>query len=213
MTRPIFAWVVEHAADLITRLSEGSDGQTAWQRLRGRPYRGEMPDIGSRVMHRVPGKVQGGLLQDRWLPGIWLGKRWSSDEHIIGMDDGKVIRARAILEGPEERRWSNEAVNALVGVPWAPSGTLSFKGEKAHIPPVMRAPDEPREEAPPVLPRGMRMQTRHFEQVWVFIGMYQTSRTPAWHFERTRTTSCPLPENNNGTHSQWSRGGEAFQSC
>ena len=34
VTHPIFAWVVEHAADLITRRAEGSDGQTAWQRLR-----------------------------------------------------------------------------------------------------------------------------------------------------------------------------------
>ena len=47
VTHPIFAWVIKHSADLITRLAEGSDGQTAWQRLRGRPYRGEMLEIGS----------------------------------------------------------------------------------------------------------------------------------------------------------------------
>ena len=33
---PVFAWLVEHAADLVTKALEGEDGETAWERTRGK---------------------------------------------------------------------------------------------------------------------------------------------------------------------------------
>ena len=77
---PVFEWLVEHAADLITRYQTGKDGQTPYQRLRGKKATGEMYIFGSRVMARAAGKPVGGLMAERWFEAIWLGVRASSPQ-------------------------------------------------------------------------------------------------------------------------------------
>ena len=42
VNHPILAWLVQHAAVLLNKLSVGRDGRTSYERLRGKPYRGEM---------------------------------------------------------------------------------------------------------------------------------------------------------------------------
>ena len=92
----IFSWILRHATDLLNKYAVGVDGKTAWQRLRGTPYRGEMLSFGARVLHRMSGKMQGGLLVDRWTLGHWIGKNSLSDEHLVLTDAGTVIRARSV---------------------------------------------------------------------------------------------------------------------
>ena len=101
---PLFEWIVRHATDLLNKHGVGVDGRTPHQRLRGAPYRGELLRFGSRVMHRLSGKVRGGVLVDRWHNGHWVGKNASSDEHLVMTDAGTVIRTRAVrgLDKPME---------------------------------------------------------------------------------------------------------------
>ena len=42
VTHPVFAWLVEHAVDLHNKFLVGSDGKTAYERLKGKKYRGEV---------------------------------------------------------------------------------------------------------------------------------------------------------------------------
>ena len=58
---PIFRWLVEHGADVSTKFLQGVYGKTAYERLKGKPYRGEILEFGCQVHHRVPGKTQGGI--------------------------------------------------------------------------------------------------------------------------------------------------------
>ena len=96
VSNPILSWVVEHAADLLNKYHVASDGKTAYERLKGREYKGETHAFGSRIMFRVCGKVHGGVMRQRWQSGIWLGQRFSSGEHIVAMlGSGKVYRARS----------------------------------------------------------------------------------------------------------------------
>ena len=97
----IFAWLVEHVADVINRYHVGSDGKTVFRRLRGRPYGGEYFEFGSPINHRVTGRAPGGIMQERWMPGIWLGRMWSSDEQVVTTPDGEVVRARGVCEQAE----------------------------------------------------------------------------------------------------------------
>ena len=60
--QPIFEWMVAHAADLITLFQPGDDGQTPYERLKGRPWHGEMLEFACRVWHRIPGKLSGGVM-------------------------------------------------------------------------------------------------------------------------------------------------------
>ena len=84
---PIFCWLMEHAADVSKKFRKGVDGKTAYERLTGKPYRGEILEFG--CQDRVPGNTQGGLLAARWHTGVWLGKRFASDEHLVSMPDGR----------------------------------------------------------------------------------------------------------------------------
>ena len=43
---------------------------------------------------------------DRWRPGHWMGKTTNSDEHIVALSNGHVIRARLVREQAEQTRWS-----------------------------------------------------------------------------------------------------------
>ena len=56
----LFGWLVRHAVDLANKRLVGRDGTTAWQRMRGRPYRGQLLRFGAPVMHRLAGDPIGG---------------------------------------------------------------------------------------------------------------------------------------------------------
>ena len=73
---PIIAWLVPHAADSLNKLEVGSDGKTAYERLRGKRYRGEIVEFGATVRYRLPGILQPGhgKLEARWGHGLWLGR-------------------------------------------------------------------------------------------------------------------------------------------
>ena len=80
---PIFAWLVEHSADVLTKCSVGSDGRTAYERIKQKKYHGEMVEFASMVLVKLQGKLRGGIMKERWIPGLWLGKRWATDDHVV----------------------------------------------------------------------------------------------------------------------------------
>ena len=43
---PIMTWLIEHAADMLNKFLVGRDGRTPYERIKGKPYRGEMIDFG-----------------------------------------------------------------------------------------------------------------------------------------------------------------------
>ena len=92
----VFEWLLRHGTDLLNKRQPGADGLTPWQRLRGKVYAGELLQFGAPILHRLSGQVIGGVLVNRWHPGVWLGKTSDSDEHIIGTDGGNILRARAV---------------------------------------------------------------------------------------------------------------------
>ena len=66
-------------------------------------------------------------MQERWIPGVWLGKRSSTDEHGVGLENGKVVRTRSVRQLPKEDTWSNEELNKVIGQPWDPSITMTYE--------------------------------------------------------------------------------------
>ena len=56
-----FPWLLEHACDLLNRFKVRKGNKTAWEYLTGEPYTGEVYALGTPVMHRISGPVQGGL--------------------------------------------------------------------------------------------------------------------------------------------------------
>ena len=159
----VFSWLVEHCADLHNKFHVFADGQTSYEKVKGRAYKGEMLEFGQMVLHRVPGKTQGGLMAPRWTPGVWLGKRFSSEEHVVSAEGGRVVRTRAVRSLPEASMWQAECIDEVKGVPWKPAGENTVESER--LPDVPRAveirAEEPRPE-PKV--RAMKIMPRHLDK-------------------------------------------------
>ena len=123
-THALMTWIVEHAAETINRYQVGVDGRTAYERLKGKKYNGEVFEFGQMVFHRFPGVVKGGSMEPRWDHGIWLGKSPKSDEHLICMENGSLVKARSIIAKTPSESWSAEAVMKVkknpTGVNFAP---------------------------------------------------------------------------------------------
>ena len=157
---PAVSWLVENVADIVNKQNVGEDGKTPYERIKGKKHHGEFCEFGSQVMHKVPVKPQGGLMAPRWLPGTWLGKRWNSDEHLVAMSDGKVVRSRGVRTRPLEESWSVEPISGIRGSPWDPSSTMTYEklaeGNPWKIPETKTArPVESAESVP--VPRGFKI--------------------------------------------------------
>jgi hypothetical protein len=134
----VFSWIVVHATDLINKLQVGRDGKTAFERCKGKRYKGEVFAFGSVVMIRVSGKVAGGEMSARFHQGIYLGQRFHSGENIVArLSDGEVVRSRTVqgLDVPV----TAEMLDKIKGSPWMPAGT--HKGEAEIQRPVMPSGD------------------------------------------------------------------------
>ena len=124
VTLPVFAWLVEHAAECLNLFRVGFDGKTPYERQRGKPWGGTVIEFGSRVQHRTPGKTRCGSMEARWHSGIFLGMRVESQEFFVALEDGSVVRASAVEPFTEETRWNADLVKGVKGTPWATAGTV-----------------------------------------------------------------------------------------
>ena len=124
---PCFPWLAEHAADILTKFVIGRDGMTAWERLKGRKYSGVLFEFGANILLKVQLRPMGGEMAARWLPGVWLGKRFATDEHVVAMEDGTVVRADAVREFPGQR-FDKDLLDKIIGAPWDLRGTGSEQG-------------------------------------------------------------------------------------
>ena len=103
-------------------------------------------------------------MQPRWHEGIWLGKLWKSDEHILGTL-GKMVRARAIRTLPETESWCRDMVEKVNVQPWKLDETqgqeekvITIPADPMHIPePEAIAKDKP---------RGVRVEQADFIKIW-----------------------------------------------
>ena len=115
---------------------------------------GEWMPFGSVVLYKISSKVEGGVMGHRWGKGVWLGKRFATEEHIVADEDGKVRRSPSVRPHPTEK-WSWEAFDKVIGLPWDPNGEgkeVGEGGETEKMVDIPRAFDNPtvvRVEAPP----------------------------------------------------------------
>ena len=68
---PLLAWLVEHCSNLLLLFREGEphDGHTAYVRLKGKPWRVEMPNFGECVDYRKRTRPK---LETRWSRGMFV---------------------------------------------------------------------------------------------------------------------------------------------
>ena len=80
---------------------------------------------------RVAGKVQGGVMSERWFEALYLGMRFRANEAVVmQLSDGVMVRTGLMQR--QEREVSKEMLNKLVGVPWDPVGVIGARGDGVH---------------------------------------------------------------------------------
>ena len=154
VTDDFFPWLVEHSCDLLNRFKVRKGNRTAWERIKGKPYTGEIYAFGTPVMHRMSGPVQGGVISERWFDGIWIGLQFTSGEHMVATSDGRVVRARAVHPRPDTVKITREALNNIRVGPWSPSEVITQELGARPAPMVEQA--QPSQTEEPV-PRSFRI--------------------------------------------------------
>ena len=112
---PVYPWVFEWAADLMTRYAHVGDlGKTAVQLIRGSKSSRNIAQFGEKILYK-PLKLSGhhrGNMEDTFLDGIFLGLRLRSDEILIGTARG-VTKTGTLRRRVEEEQWGPEFAKSL----------------------------------------------------------------------------------------------------
>ena len=133
MDHKLVPWAIRHAGWLLTNFLIKTDGKTPHERLRGRPYRGEIAEFAETVHNKLAIDTIG-KADDRWSVGIWVGKTLRADEHLVGTSGG-VKTCRSIWRRPEGKRFDKNALDRMVGSPWdpVPSTVREVKPRSVYI--------------------------------------------------------------------------------
>ena len=157
--------MVEHAAMTINFGRRGPDGRTAWELRHGRPFRRCLAGFSEKIMY-LPGGKRASRLEDKFLPGIYLGQSLRTDESLIGTSNG-VVRARTVRRLPEGDRKDRELLLSVKGSLWKPvpaDETLDEAPARIHLPVPMAVaaalpdPLPPRGQPVPGEPRRVNLR-------------------------------------------------------
>lgn len=116
---PLLTWLGRHSNFLISRYRIGSDGRTAYERLKGKKWRRPMVTFGERVWFR-PLKSYSKDKNDLALKmqeGIFLGVHGRNGD-ILAMTAEGVLKGGSVKRMAPEQRWSTKDFEKMKGTPW-----------------------------------------------------------------------------------------------
>ena len=103
VSHPLMSWMIEHTAHLQTALVRGKDGQTPWQKVRGREFNMRSLSFAEECIFKLPSKGPrfdaGGNMSNRSELGIFLGYDDSSNQYLYSVKDG-IHRSRSAQRRP-----------------------------------------------------------------------------------------------------------------
>ena len=120
-THQCMAWLVRHVGGTMFRESLGTDGMTAYKRIKGREFTKEIIKFGECVWYMRPKSKGKAKAMPRWESGVWSGIRDESGEYIIGTEKGYIKVRTVRRKGSEEERWNWEEFDRTRGLPWEPT--------------------------------------------------------------------------------------------
>ena len=116
---PVTAWLVERAADLLSKFQAGDDGKTGYERWKGKPFHGEEIEFAEKIHYRENTKARAkqNKLEIRWDEGHYLGRWWRTGEAIVGTRAG-ILRSGTVRRVGGHRRWDRDGLEHVRGLPW-----------------------------------------------------------------------------------------------
>ena len=151
-SHPMLTWLVQHAADCLSKYQVGEDGKTAYERLKGKKFSRPLVEFGEKVHYKKNTKGhKDNKLDIKWGEGYFLGFYWKTSEALIGTPEG-VKRAGTIRRVGAHRRWDAEGLDQVRGVPWQWNPDVDEVPDKLMV--RMLSEDERQRLAGPVAEAG-----------------------------------------------------------
>lgn len=125
-THRMLPWVMRHSGFLVTKFNVKDTGHAAWYYIRGKEYAGELCELGENILYKIAG-MTGNKLALRWERGLWLGKDFESDGHLVGRGT-TLVKARTIRRLPEGERWALDLYKDFELKPWGTKGQVIESG-------------------------------------------------------------------------------------
>ena len=106
-------WLVRHAGHVRSLRIVGSDGRTAYQRVRGAPNHAAMAGIGEVVRYKARAQEKHGIAGSgwRWSTAVWLGIDFKTNQYILFDQNFGIRMARTMMRLPDEQKFSAERVD------------------------------------------------------------------------------------------------------
>ena len=136
---PLVAWLVRHAANLVTWCSKGHDGQTAYQRVRQRQFTTKLLGFGESCSFRIRAhepitNSDGGR---RFHKGVFVGIDRRTGQYMLHYN-GEIKLARTVMRSPDDEKYSKDALSSVNTTPWnmfeAKPTEVIFKEKSAEKP-------------------------------------------------------------------------------
>ena len=109
---PVMPWLVRHSAYLLNRFATHADGNTSFYRRWNKDNKPPLCEFGETIQYMLPAVKSLPKLEQRFMPGIWLGKDTATSEHIIGITN-KVIRSRTIRRQPKPEKYNQQLMDVI----------------------------------------------------------------------------------------------------
>ena len=114
------AWMVRHAASLVTWCSVGHDGQTAYQRVRQRQFTTRLLGFGESCSFRIRAhepisNSDGGRRFNR---GIFVGIDRRTGQYML-YQNGEIKMARTVMRSPDDEKYGKEELSSVNVTPWS----------------------------------------------------------------------------------------------
>ena len=119
----VMRWLVEHVSTILNRYSVNEDGKTPCFAFHGKRAADKLVEFGEKVFYYVPRKARA-KLDHRWRLGTFVGLSTNSNEALIGIANGNIVKSRSVARVVQASRWDKDAVLAIKGIPGflTPSG-------------------------------------------------------------------------------------------
>ena len=116
---PLVAWLVRHAANLVTWCSKGHDGQTAYQRVRQRNFTTRLLGFGESCSFRIRAHepISNSDEGRRFHKGIFVGIDRRTGQYMLHYK-GEIKLARTVMRSSDDEKYSKEALSSVDVTPW-----------------------------------------------------------------------------------------------
>ena len=115
---PLVSWIVRHAANTLTWTVKGHDGMSAYQRVRGKPFRTKLLTFGEQCRYKVRSHEPLSPSGDgkRFHLGTYVGIDRRTEQYMIHYGDG-IAYARTIFRVPEGNKWDKDELAKIKATP------------------------------------------------------------------------------------------------